>query len=80
MNLEEQNRTFMPDPEDTDGFAQTARFLHPRQIAMIEEALRSLGAFGEVRLVVEKGRLRFIITSKSYDILRYYPGQIISPE
>jgi hypothetical protein len=47
---------------------------------MIEEALRSLGAFGEVRLMVEKGRLRFIVTSKSYDVLRYYPGQIISPE
>lgn len=47
---------------------------------MIEEALRSLGPFGEVRLVVEKGRLRFVVTSKSYDVQRYYPGQILPPD
>ncbi len=78
--MEDETRTFMPDPEDQDGLAYPARFLHARQIAMIEEALLSVGAFGEVRLVVEKGRLRFLVTSKSYDVLRYYPGQILPPE
>ena len=74
--MEEQSRTFTPGPDDPGEAAQSARFLQPRQIAMIEEALASLGAFGEVRLVVENGRLRFVITSKSFDALRYYPGQI----
>ena len=50
------------------------QFLLPRHIQMIEEALCSLGEFGEVRLVVEKGRLRFIVTQKSYDTLKWQPG------
>ena len=74
--MEEPKRTFTPNPDDPSEAAQSARFLQPRQIAMIEEALASLGAFGEVRLVVENGRLRFVVTSKSFDALRYYPGQI----
>ncbi len=52
------------------------RFLTSEQIAMIEEALRTLGDFGEVRLVVEKGRLRFLVTQKSYDALKWRPGTI----
>lgn len=43
---------------------------------MIEEALNSLGDFGEVRLVVEKGRLRFLQTQKSLDVLKWAPGAI----
>ena len=80
MKVEKKNRTFLPDPESPSETAQTARFLHARQIAMIEEALASLGPFGEVRLVVENGRLRFVVTSKSFDALRYYPGQIQKAE
>jgi hypothetical protein len=41
---------------------------------MIDEALRSLGDFGELRLVVEKGRLRFLVTQKSYDAYKLKPG------
>ncbi len=78
--MKENRRIFLPDPEGPSETAQTARFLHARQIAMIEEALASLGAFGEVRLVVENGRLRFVVTSKSFDALRYYPGQIQKSE
>jgi hypothetical protein len=44
---------------------------------MIDEALSSLGEFGEVRLVVEKGHLRFLVTQKSYDALKWQPGIII---
>ncbi|MBN1668471.1 MAG: hypothetical protein JW862_15360 [Anaerolineales bacterium] len=50
--------------------------LQPEQIAMIDEALSSLGDFGEVRLVVEKGRLRFVVTHRSFDALRWQPGGI----
>jgi hypothetical protein len=44
---------------------------------MIDEALRSLGQFGEVRLIVEKGRLRFVVTQKSFDALKWEPGSLI---
>ncbi len=50
------------------------RFLSPSQITMIDEALANLGEFGEVRLVVEKGSLRFLVTQKSYDALKWQPG------
>jgi hypothetical protein len=52
-------------------------FLLPRHIQMIDEALCSLGEYGEVRLVVEKGRLRFLVTQKSYDALKWYPGILV---
>ena len=52
-------------------------FLLPNHIQMIDEALCSLGEFGEVRLVIEKGRLRFIVTQKSYDTLKWQPGVIV---
>ncbi len=54
------------------------RMLHAEQIEMIEEALAAIGEFGEVRLVVEKGRLRFLHTEKSYDVLKWSPGLISS--
>ncbi len=34
---------------------------------MIDEALRCVGEYGEVKLVVQKGRLRFITIAKSID-------------
>jgi hypothetical protein len=52
-------------------------FLSPGHIQMIDEALRSLGEYGEVRLVIEKGRLRFLVTQKSYDTLKWQPGIIV---
>lgn len=51
-------------------------FLDQRQVKMIDEALSTLGEFGELRLVVEKGRLRFIVTQKSFDALKWQPGEI----
>lgn len=49
-------------------------FLDQRQVTMIDEALSALGEFGELRLIVEKGRLRFIVTQKSFDALKWQPG------
>lgn len=34
----------------------------------VDEALRRLGPYGEVRLIVVKGRLRFIQTVRSEDV------------
>lgn len=45
-------------------------------IRMIDEALGAVGEFGEVHLIVTKGRLRFLITQKSYDALKYRPGEM----
>ncbi len=46
------------------------KFLQPDQIAMIDEALAEIGEYGEVRLVVEKGRLRFLVVQRSFDVLK----------
>lgn len=43
-----------------------ARYLTPSQIPMIDEALSTLGEYGELRLIVEKGRLHFLVTHKSF--------------
>jgi len=72
--MQDTCRTFDPDEEDRPAH----RFLRPRQIEMIEEALCSLGEYGEVRLVVEKGSLRFLVTQKSFDALKWFPGSIES--
>jgi len=66
---------FSPEP-DTNLQSTGSRYLHARQIEMIEEALRSVGDYGEVRLVVEKGRLRFLVTQKSFDTLKWHPGSL----
>ncbi|MEA3349064.1 MAG: hypothetical protein U9Q82_00420 [Chloroflexota bacterium] len=50
--------------------------LHYQHAKMIDEALGEIGDFGEIRLIVEKGRLRFLVTQKSYDALKYRPGAI----
>lgn len=57
-----------------DGREHALRFLHPKQIVMIDEALASLEDFGEIRLVVERGRLRFVVTQHSFDALKWRPG------
>jgi hypothetical protein len=66
------------DPLLTTGIDECEyHFLLPTHIKMIDEALVSLGEFGEVRLVVEKGRLRFLVTQKSYDMLKWHPGTLV---
>jgi 16S rRNA G1207 methylase RsmC len=56
--------------------ARPTKFLSPAQVEMIDEALAALGEFGEVRLVVEKGRLRFVVTQNSHDALKWQPGTL----
>jgi hypothetical protein len=60
-----------------NGELPPVKFLKPNQIAMIDEALISLGEYGELRLVVEKGCLRFLVTHKSFDALKWTPGAIL---
>jgi len=42
----------------------------PRQVQMIDQALRDIGPFGQVRLVKVKGHLRFIEKLESLDVLK----------
>lgn len=55
------------------------RALHSDHIDMLDEALATIGEYGEVRLVVEKGRLRFIVIEKSYDVLKWTSGSNAFP-
>lgn len=57
-----------------DGKIYETKFVEIQQLSMIDEALSSLGEYGEVRLVVEKGRLRFLVTQQSFDALNWKSG------
>jgi hypothetical protein len=46
-------------------------FLKPDEINVIDDLIASLGSFGELRLVVEEGRLRMVASTKSYDALKW---------
>ena len=71
---------FPVPPPDSQPDANPYSFLEDAQIKMIDEALSSLGEYGELRLVVEKGRLRFLITQKSFDALKWKPGSLDSTD
>ncbi len=62
----------MPDsPSNTHDeitLKEPLAFLKPHQISQIDDALKEVGAFGEVRLVVVKGRLRFIQIMRSESV------------
>lgn len=50
--------------------SRSIKMLQTPQIELIENALQQIGDYGEVRLVVEKGRLRYIEVAKSMDVLK----------
>ena len=54
-----------------DGRRKSFKNLSDHQMVMIDQALGMIGEFGEVRLVVHKGKLRFIETVTSHDALRW---------
>ncbi len=70
-------RSFDPDPEedvlDDKKGQHHLRFLKPRQVLMLDNALCALGDYGELHLVVDKGRLRFLVMQKSYDANKFQP-------
>jgi hypothetical protein len=65
-------RSFLPEDEIPE-----VNFLEPKQVQMINEALCTLGDYGEVRLIVEKGRLRYLIMEKSVDVFKWQPGTLV---
>ena len=50
------------------------KFLDRSQIEMIDEALDAVGLYGEVHLILDKGRQRFVVTKNSHDALKWRPG------
>jgi hypothetical protein len=52
------------------------KFLSESQVRMIDEALSAVGEFGEVRLVVQKGRIRYVVVEKSHDALKWEAGDL----
>ena len=73
------NETLLPnDQKANSSDPKPLKFLGRSQVEMIDEALAALGQFGEVQLVVEKGRLRFVVTKNSYDALKWHPGSLES--
>jgi hypothetical protein len=65
---------------DETGDKPPLNFLDQSQVTMIDEALSAIGDYGELRLIVEKGRLRFLITQKSFDALKWQSGSIMSTQ
>ena len=65
-----------PQESNSSSSGRGLRFLLPRHIEMIDEALDSIGDYGEIRLVVEKGQLRFVVTQLSFDALKWRSGSI----
>ncbi|HEX9075502.1 MAG TPA: hypothetical protein VF932_06960 [Anaerolineae bacterium] len=56
----------MPENEETTSAnPPLLKILKPFDVAAIDEALGQIGLYGEVHLVVENGRLRFIRTVRS---------------
>jgi len=46
------------------------RFLSASQISMIDNVLKDVSPYGEVKLRVEKGKLSFVAQTKSYDAFK----------
>jgi hypothetical protein len=54
--------------ESNSGMMDSLRFLDPHVVRRIEQALCKVGDFGEVRLIVVKGQLRFIQIMQSENV------------
>jgi len=59
------------EAENAIDLDEPLRFLSTREIHLIDKLLSSIGPFGEVRLTVKDGRLRFAASTKSYDALNW---------
>ena len=66
--------------EESARNSKPLKFLGRPQIKMIDEALDAVAPYGEVQLIVEKGRLRFVVTKNSHDALKWHPDSIGGPE
>jgi hypothetical protein len=68
--LTETNSSILTQAMDNWGF------LTRSQALMIDEALSAVGEYGEVRLIVQKGRIRYVVVEKSHDALKWEAGDL----
>jgi hypothetical protein len=59
------------DPQRVLRLERPLAFLKPDEINVIDELISKLGSFGELRLVVEEGRLHVVASTRSYDALTW---------
>jgi hypothetical protein len=69
----------MPDQESKSSSGKNTQYqnLSDHQIELIDQAISSVAEYGEVHLIVEKGNLRFLVTQKSFDVLKWRSGGLI---
>jgi hypothetical protein len=58
----------IPERDTPDAASSAPRFITPLLLLQVEEALVRVSPFGEVRLVVQRGRLRFIEVMESHSV------------
>jgi len=59
------NRNNSPHQQTVITLEAPLEVLNPNLVRQVDHALAEVGAFGEVRLIVAKGQLRFIQTMQS---------------
>ena len=52
----------------------TNRFPEDKNLCMFSETLKAVSEIGRVELIVERGRLRYIVLEKSFDVNKWQPG------
>ena len=69
---------FNPKPDRYDDFIDQdlLQFLKARQAVRIDEDLDGLGKNGDIPLIMEKGKLRFVVTQNSHDAIKWQPGSL----
>jgi hypothetical protein len=71
-----RDRVFGSNSRETSS-GESLRFLSPKDIKMIDEMLADVAPFGEVRLTVQKGRLRFVASTKSFDAFKWSSKTVV---
>lgn len=73
-------RIFSPTSENHDNHSSrpvlSDRILNRNQIDLIQDALRTLGDYGELHLIVKSGNLRFLVIQKSIDVRQALLGSL----
>jgi hypothetical protein len=69
MTVKEEASATTPTP------SRQLRSLTPAQVLAIDRALANLGAFGEIHIIKAKGRVRFLETVRSQDLLKLGHGR-----
>ncbi len=69
----------MPDHASKSSSGKNTQYqnLSQHQVELIDQAIGSVAEYGEVHLIVEKGYLRFLVTQKSFDVLKWRSGGLI---